>query len=146
MSENYHTAISTGADADAATFNTPFGLLDQEIKTNKDLVTANAGGSTASDQALEAWAATEAFTSTSITRNTNGVITDATVAWPDGSAGVFTVTRGNNSAGTDIDNADESLWVAPNTITITHADSSKTVTITITRDTSHNPTVIAISA
>lgn len=39
---------------------------------------------------LKAWAAVQAFTVTSATRNADGAITTASIIWPDGVAGVYT--------------------------------------------------------
>ncbi len=136
MSTNYHTAISTGAAANAATINTPLGVLDAAIALQ-------GGGSDASATTLRAWAGAENFRASSITRNANGVITDATVTWPDGSAGVLTTTHGY-PLGSATPDTTEAGWVAPQIVTITHADSSQTATVTITRDSSANPTAITI--
>ena len=102
-----------------------------------------AGGASVSDARLRAWAGAEAFRASSITRNTNGVVTDATVTWPDGSAGTLETTHGY-PLGSATPDTTEAGWVAPQIVTITHADSSQTVTITITRDSSANPTAITI--
>jgi hypothetical protein len=62
------------------------------------------------------WVESQSYEMTSITRNDDGIITSATVKWPDGSAGTFTTTTINTTFGS-ID-----------AYTISHADSSKTVT------------------
>ena len=137
MTTDYHTAIANGAAANASIVNTPIAALDAAIGLQ-------GGGAIATASVLRAWAGAESFRASSITRNANGVITDATVTWPDGSGGTWETTRGNNAAGSDVDDTDESRWYAPNTITITHTDSSQTVTVTITRNSSHAPTAVAI--
>lgn len=42
MTTNHHTAISTGAAANASTFNNPLGQLDAQITTNAAAIAANA--------------------------------------------------------------------------------------------------------
>lgn len=108
-----------------------------------DSMEVAAGGADVSAARLKAWASAESFATSSITRNANGVITDATLTWPDGSAGTLETTHGYPS-GSSTPDTTESGWVAPQIITITHADSSQTVTITITRDSSANPTAVTI--
>lgn len=81
------------------------------------------GGSTVSAQALKAWAESMAYESTSITRDSDGVVTTAIVKWPDGSAGTFTTTTKN------------SAYLAVDAYTVTHTASGKTVTQeAVTRD------------
>lgn len=116
MSTNYHTAIVTGAAANAATINTPLGTLDAAIMVQ-------GGGASASNAALKAWAEAGAYEMTAISYDANGVMTTATVKWPDGSAGTFTTTTKN------------STWLAVDAYTVSHADSGKTVTqAAVTRD------------
>lgn len=116
MSANYHTAIATGAAANASTINTPLSALDAAIMVQ-------GGGASASNAALKAWAEAGAYELTAITYDTDGVVTTATVKWPDGSAGIFTTTAKN------------STWLAVDAYTISHADSGKTVTqAAVTRD------------
>lgn len=137
MTTNYHSAIaSNGQPANASTFNTPFAALDEAIGNQ-------GGGANATATVLRAWAGAESFRASSITRNANGVVTDATLTWPDGSAGNLETTHGYPSGSATPDTT-EAGWVAPQIITITHADSSQTVTITITRDSSANPTAVTI--
>lgn len=123
MSTNYHTAISTGAAANASTVETPLAALDQAL-TNLH------GGAAAPDDVLKAWAEAEAYELTAITRDADGVPTTATVKWPDGSAGTFTTVTKN------------ATWLAVDAYTITHTASSKTVTqAAVTRDASGDITV-----
>jgi len=81
------------------------------------------------DATIIGWAASEAYAITSATRDSDGVITTATVSWPDGSAGTFTRTTKN------------STFLTIDAYTVTHASSGKTVTQpTLTRDANGNVT------
>lgn len=72
---------------------------------------------------LIGWASANAYTLTSASRDVDGVITTATIAWPDGSSGLFTTTTKN------------STFLAVDAYTVTHAASGKTlIQSTITRD------------
>lgn len=116
MSTNYHTAITTGAAANASTINSPLGQLDAALG-------AALGGASALSQVLKEWTEAEAYETTALTRDSNGVVTSATVKWPDGSAGTFTATTINTQ------------WVSIDAYTITHTASGKTVTQSaVTRD------------
>lgn len=87
------------------------------------------GGSNVSHQRLIEWTEAEAYQPTSITRNSDGVVTTADVVWPDGSEGEFTATDINTT------------WLAIDGYTITHEDSEKTVTqAAVTRDGDGNVT------
>lgn len=78
---------------------------------------------------LKAWTNSGAFAITSATRDSDGVITTATVAWPDGSAGTFTRTTKN------------AIWLVIDAYTVTHSASGKTVTqAAVTRDSNGNIT------
>ena len=95
-----------------------------------ELDSAFGGGADVSDLQLKAWTEGEAFEATALTRNAAGVVTSATVSWPDGSAGIFTTTTVN------------STWNGIDAYTITHTVSSKTVTqAAVTRDSNGNVTV-----
>ena len=123
MTTNYHTAISTGAVANASTVETPIAALDQAI-TNLH------GGAAVTNDILKAWAEAEAYELTAITRDAYGVPTTATVKWPDGSAGTFTTVTENTT------------WLAVDGYTISHTASGKTVTqADVTRDGNGNVTV-----
>lgn len=75
------------------------------------------GGATATAQLLKEWTEAGAYEMTSVSRDAaDDVISSATVKWPDGSAGTFTRTTKN------------STWLAIDAYTITHTDSSQTVT------------------
>lgn len=69
-----------------------------------------------SDALLKAWAEGGDYEATSITRDSDGVVTTATVKWPDGSAGTYTMTAKN------------STWLCADSYTISHSDSGQTVT------------------
>lgn len=78
---------------------------------------------------LRAWALSSAFALTSATRDPDGVITVASITWPDGSAGIMTRT------------AKSATFMAVDSYTITHANSGKTVTQqAVTRDATGNIT------
>lgn len=75
------------------------------------------------------WAASEAYAINSATRDSDGVITTASVVWPDGSTGTFTRTTKN------------ATFLTIDAYTVTHAASGKTVTqAAVTRDASGNVT------
>lgn len=81
------------------------------------------------DATIIGWAASGAYSLTSATRDSDGVITNATVSWPDGSAGTFTRTTKN------------ATFLTIDAYTVTHTDSGKTVTQSaVTRDSSGNVT------
>lgn len=72
---------------------------------------------------LRAWAASGAYTLTTATRDVDGVITTATIAWPDGSPGIFTRVTKNGT------------YLTIDAYTITHSRSGLTVTQpTVTRN------------
>lgn len=77
------------------------------------------------DNILRGWAASQSFTFTTATRDADGVIVTAEVAWPDGSAGTYTVTVKN------------ATHLAVDAYTVTHTNTGKTVTqAAVTRDAS----------
>ena len=81
------------------------------------------------DETLKAWALASAYSITSATRDSDGVITTASVLWPDGSAGTFTRTTKN------------SAFLTVDAYTVTHTDSGKTATQpAVTRDANGNVT------
>lgn len=87
------------------------------------------GGSTISNTTLRAWTLSEAYSITSATRDSDGLITTATVSWPDGSSGTFTTVTKN------------ATFLTIDAYTVTHADSSKTATqAAVTRDANGNVT------
>jgi len=116
MTTNNHTAISTGAPANAAIFNSPLAELDAAIGTK--------------DQKLIGWVEGECYEMTTITWDADGVIVYAGVKWPDGAVGTFTTVTKNTT------------WLAIDAYTITHATLGKTVTQSlVTRDGDGNITV-----
>jgi hypothetical protein len=64
---------------------------------------------------LKAWTEGEDYEAVSITRDSDGTVSSATVVWPDGSEGTFTRTTKN------------STWLAVDAYTITHTSSGQTV-------------------
>lgn len=117
MTTNHHTPITTGASATSANINAPLSELDSAI--------SNAGGgASVSDNVLIGWTEGGDYEATSITRDSDGVVTTATVKWPDGSAGTLTTVTKNDT------------WLCVDAYTISHTDSSKTVTQSaVTRNT-----------
>lgn len=76
---------------------------------------------------LVAMVAGEEYQLTAINYDADGVVTTATVLWPDGSAGVFTRTLKNQT------------FLVVDAFTITHANSGQTVTqAAVTRDANGN--------
>lgn len=83
------------------------------------LLAANVlGGSTISDQLLKMWTESKAYEMLAVTYDGTypSLITSATVQWPDGSAGVLTIT------------ATDTTKLVETAYTITHVASGKTVT------------------
>lgn len=79
---------------------------------------------------VEVWATSEAYQLLTINRDSDGVVTSATVEWPDGSSGIFTTSTKNTT------------WLAIDAYTISHTASSRMVTQTaVTRDASGNITI-----
>jgi hypothetical protein len=54
MTTNFHTAISVGADADAATFNSPMSELDTQITSHNTEIIAARGSESSIDARLDA--------------------------------------------------------------------------------------------
>jgi hypothetical protein len=122
MTTTYHTAIATGAAANAATFNSPLGQLD-------DAIVDMHGGAGVNSDTLKEWTESGAYELTSAMFDADNVITVATVKWPDGSAGTFATATKNMT------------WLAIDAYTISHTASGKTVTqADITRDANGNIT------
>lgn len=83
----------------------------------------------ATDRVLIQWAEAEAYEPTSITRDSDGVVEEATVKWPDGSAGTFTTTEKNED------------FLAVDAYEITHEGAGrKVVQAEVTRDADGNVT------
>lgn len=88
-----------------------------------------ATGTTLQVVMLRAWAASGAYTLTSATRDGDGVVTTATVSWPDGSSGAYVTVSKNPT------------WLTVDAYTVTHANSGKTATQPlVTRDGNGNVT------
>lgn len=130
MTTTYHTDIVAGAALNVASVNGPLGTLDAQLVALTATAASLAGGATVTHARLLEWAAAEAYQIVE-----NPIVYDATypdllsdnatntVTWPDGSAGELTVT------------AYDTTWVAIKSYTITHVDSTHTVTQpAITRD------------
>lgn len=82
-----------------------------------------------SNNVLRMWTLSFAFSITSASRDSDGLITTASVLWPDGSAGTFTRTAKN------------ATLITIDAYTVTHTASGKTATQpAVTRDASGNVT------
>ena len=75
-----------------------------------------AGGANVFDQTLREWVEGGAYEATAISFDADGVVTTATVKWPDGSAGTYTTVTKNTD------------FLTVDSYTISHTDSGKTVT------------------
>ncbi len=112
---------------------TPYGLVEifKEVfarLTSVESAAASNLGTT--NEELRAWAAAEAYPSFTPSRDSDGVITTATLTWPDGSAGVFTTVVKN------------ATFLVIDSFTVTHTASGRTITQpTMTRDSNGNVTV-----
>ena len=96
---------------------------DEDVSGN----VTSGGPALTDDTLLREWTAGGDYTVSSATRDTDGLITTASVVWPDGSAGVFTTTLKN------------STFLTIDAYTITHVQSGKTATqAAVTRDLSGN--------
>jgi hypothetical protein len=81
------------------------------------------GGSTLYTALVRGWCVASAYTLTSATRDLDGVITVASVSWPDGATGAFTTVTKN------------ATWLTIDAYTVTHSASGKTYTQpAVTRD------------
>ena len=114
MTTNYHTPIpsSPPQNADAATFNSVYGELDQAV-------TLGGGGSNATDyyilgNFLDALSDFRGNPTYDVTYT--DVIKTVNVAWPDSSTGVYTAVT--------ID----ATWLEPTEFTVTHVLSGLTLT------------------
>lgn len=129
--------------ATSTTFADTQVLPAEQLLHIADSMEIAAGGADVSAVRLRAWAGAEALRISSVTRNSNGVITGATVTWPDGSGGTLTTTHGYPFGSTAPDTS-SSGWVASQITTITHTNSSQTVTITVTRNANAEATAVTI--
>ena len=133
------TPIGVGATANDGTGD-PFrdamvkvNANESDLDTRVDAAAAAgvslAGGATVTDARLKEWTEAGAYEATAISFDADGVVTTATVKWPDGSAGVFTTVTKNTT------------WLAVDAYTITHTVSGLTVTqAAVTRDADGNVT------
>lgn len=106
--------VNLGAAPTGAGGDSPREAFER-LNANDAYLESIAGG-LEEDAQLAAWAESEAYEATSITRDSDGVVTTATVQWPDASAGTFTTTT------------KDTTWLAVNAYTISHTASGKTVT------------------
>jgi len=91
--------------------------------------TGLSGVDPSNNDVLRMWTLASAFSITTATRDSDGVITTASVLWPDGSAGTFTRTTKS------------STFLTVDAYTVTHTDSGKTATqADVTRDANGNVT------
>lgn len=89
------------------------------------------GGTVDGDAELVAWTAGEAYQATSATYDASGIVSTATVVWPDGGTGTLTVTASSAEHGT-VDGYN-----------ITHTERGRRVTQpTVTRATDGTPTTV----
>ena len=113
------TAVNIGSAANDGTgdpLRTAFGKLNTNDASLAALSASLAGGATVTNARLVEWAEAGAYEPTAITYDSDGVVTTATVKWPDASAGTFTTTT------------KDATHIAINAYTISHTDSGKTVT------------------
>ena len=112
MTAYFHTAISTGAAANAAVVNSPLGELDANIATQGG--GANAIGNYLYAHFLDALSAMAGNPTYDVSYT--DVIKTVNVAWPDSSTGVYTAVT--------ID----ATWLEPTEFTVTHVLSGLTLT------------------
>lgn len=109
-----------------------FSIMPGDPVNITQLLGVSPGGASIIDEALVGWVAGNNYELTAITYDATypTVISTATVAWPDGSAGVFTTTTINTT------------WHSIDAYTITHTLSGKTITqLAITRNANGDVTV-----
>lgn len=99
-------------------------LTDNDGKQSLDgWITEGLASPTSNPARLLEWAMGETYVLSNIQRDEGGVVTSATVTWPDLSTGLYTMTEKNETYN------DADAW------TLTHASSGKTVTQpTLVRD------------
>ena len=92
--------------------------IARDAEVTAAIAVAAGGGATAADALLKAWTESGAYELTSITYHATypTTIDTAVAKWPDGSAGVLTIT------------ARDTTFLKETAYTLTHADSGKTVT------------------
>ena len=112
MSQDFHTPIVTGADANAAIVNSPLASLDAAIGKQ------GGGADALSNYLFAHWQDALGRMAGNPTYDVTytDVIKTVNVTWPDGSAGVYTAVT--------ID----ATWLEPTAISLTHVDSGLTLT------------------
>jgi len=116
-------AATQAAEDAAANADTAAARANSVSDQVEAIADALADGPLAADQRLREWTEAESYEVTSINRDADGVVTTATVSWPDGSSGTFTTTTKNDD------------FLAVDAYTISHTESGKTVTqAAVTRD------------
>jgi hypothetical protein len=104
-------------------------IVDVSAGVTKRIKIVDIDGTDGNNEKLRAWTLSGAYSLTSATRDVDGVITTATVSWPDGSSGTFTTTTKN------------ATFLTVDAYTVTHAGFSRTATQSaVTRDSSGNVT------
>lgn len=136
MTTNHHTPHDTVSpfDATGTNLNSPLSELDTAITTNASNIATNstnittnatniannAGGASATDALLKAWAISGAWWHTAQpTYDTTytSLVASVAIEWPDGSAGTYTAVTINEA------------WEETISFTVSHTDSGKTVSI-----------------
>ena len=107
MTTFYHTPITVGASANASTFNAVYAEIDESIR---DL---NGYGNAADKWLLENY--NNVRITGNIVEGDPGIIEQADIIWPDGSAGLYTVS------------IVDPVWLEAVEWNITHNLSGKTV-------------------
>lgn len=117
------------SDVNVSVVYGPLGLTFSQQSVTLPVTIQTVSAVQDEDTTIIGWAASGAYSLTSATRDSDGVITTATVSWPDASTGTFTRTTKN------------ATFLTIDAYTVTHTDSGKTVTQSaVTRDSSGNVT------
>ncbi|MCA1806751.1 MAG: hypothetical protein LC687_02645 [Actinobacteria bacterium] len=105
--------VAAASDYDASQIDNDSSVVGATVAA---ALNSLGGGANVSDARLIEWTAGEDYETTGITRDSDGVVTTATVEWPDGSAGTFTTVTKND------------IWLCVDAYTVSHTDSGDTVT------------------
>lgn len=117
------------SDVNVSVSYSPLGLSFSQQSVTLPVTVQTVSAVQDQDSTIIGWAASGAYAITAATRDSDGVITTASVSWPDVSTGTFTRTTKN------------ATFLTIDAYTVTHTDSGKTVTQpTVTRDSSGNVT------
>jgi len=109
--------------------NDYIAIVDASAGVTKRIKIVDIDGTDGNNEKLRAWTLSGAYSLTSATRDVDGVITTATVSWPDGSSGTFTTTTKNTT------------FLTVDAYTVTHTGFSRTATQpAVTRDSGGNVT------